>query len=1149
MSTGVLLLAGSTCPETHPPTGFDGPRLTTDSAYIRLFQANPDSFDFDFHRIPVSDREEQFLGDFSTYGEISDHYAEIAQAYGGVTPLGSGPPAIGGYPLGLDIRFDAFSFARPQLANAMFYQMLVVNNSAAVYGQGVDYDSLYMGVGPGWGGAQANAVYYVPSRNALLTHQNGNNNGCNGAIDLGASTPNCVANGGFRRLTDGALAISVLKSPIGDARNRKLSQVGGPFYNPTSPFADDTITFNHGHMCGFGVQCFSSTHDVNDRRGFGMISSTNANVLDGRDPATMDPNEQYITFRSKNFTGVATAAGARFNTWVPGGWDYDNDGNPDTLHLDSCSDNNCVTTWSDTMPGKFVNRFSNVGGVLTVGPFELAAGDTTSFLLAFIGAPDSVGIESAVNDAMDAYMNFFVGPQPPPVPRIVAVDVASSQQRAVIDSGPKLTIYFSDEPENFTDPFLEKFAADLRNESNAFFRNLNRLNPDLADEVEARAEQNLAELWIFKSCDLGQTFTADADCDGDPTVGPTGALIGVGWQPYEILRAGPDGSIPNTFTDDDVIGGKTYLYSLVTRSRGFRASVRDIDASGDTITRELVVADTASSSLPRSGPNTIRVYVPISLPAGAQTATATVTTVGGTANLPVTVNLTNRAVAGDYRLVFANRFIVTIATNSATGAVTSTVTAQDVIAQAEQGGVQQTNFVVSSQTFVGPGRVDFSGVTPSFTTATSGDITTETDTISQFGFVLVQDQLGAPARPFFISTTLTPTGATPVAFQSRADFPGIFIALNQARADSLVFERIIQPSGDTVPVSVMDVNAVQFQQGSSTRLRAGRYEFTFQQDAFGAGAPFTLQATTQETQALVTASLTGRPVATTGSTDANLQSLSPYGAAPLVPMKFPFTVTTSTGNQLILAAVAREDQGTASTILLGSSADTQRVVLPDDVWVPGDELLVFEVVQRDSTVGGRTVIGTTTGQPIQVTDTVLAFNPAVLGCNTPRVTCNPLRFGTRGATGYLPYRSGWKLVLDYPLAFTMASEVLLDVEALRPRPDVLARSDLSRIRVVPNPYVFQSDFDLLLSTGRGDPRLLFTGVPATGTLRIYSVSGQFLQQLTWTEADLNGTGDLPYNLLTREGTELASGLYIYVITASGASGGTQTARGKFVVIR
>jgi hypothetical protein len=69
------------------------------------------------------------------------------------------------------------------------------------------------------------------------------------------------------------------------------------------------------------------------------------------------------------------------------------------------------------------------------------------------------------------------------------------------------------------------------------------------------------------------------------------------------------------------------------------------------------------------------------------------------------------------------------------------------------------------------------------------------------------------------------------------------------------------------------------------------------------------------------------------------------------------------------------------------------------------------------------------------------------------------------------------------------------------------------------------------------------------------VSGQYLQQLTWTASDLLRTGnnsvsgDLPYNLRTREGIDLGSGLYLYVLTATGSKGKDQVQRGKFVVIR
>ena len=80
-------------------------------------------------------------------------------------------------------------------------------------------------------------------------------------------------------------------------------------------------------------------------------------------------------------------------------------------------------------------------------------------------------------------------------------------------------------------------------------------------------------------------------------------------------------------------------------------------------------------------------------------------------------------------------------------------------------------------------------------------------------------------------------------------------------------------------------------------------------------------------------------------------------------------------------------------------------------------------------------------------------------------------------------------------------------------------------------------------------------MPAEGTLRIFSVSGQFLQELKWGPKDLQLAGndapygDLQYNLRTREGLELGSGLYLYVLTATGNNGGNQTQSGKFVIIR
>jgi hypothetical protein len=224
------------------------------------------------------------------------------------------------------------------------------------------------------------------------------------------------------------------------------------------------------------------------------------------------------------------------------------------------------------------------------------------------------------------------------------------------------------------------------------------------------------------------------------------------------------------------------------------------------------------------------------------------------------------------------------------------------------------------------------------------------------------------------------------------------------------------------------------------------------------------------------------------------------------------------------------------------------VNVPENKWIPGDQIVAFQVVQRDSTVGTTTILDNATGLPLQVTDTTVAFGPFVLGCNTPRSTCNPVPLQTPGATGYLKLGQGDKLVINFAQPFTLGSTLTLDIVAPAASTTRLSDADLKNIRVVPNPYVFAGAYDQVDGARNATSQVYFTGVPSSGTLRVYSVSGQFIQELRWTAADLNGTGDLPYNLRSREGTDLASGLYIFVINTN-AGGSKQTARGKFVVIR
>jgi hypothetical protein len=322
-------------------------------------------------------------------------------------------------------------------------------------------------------------------------------------------------------------------------------------------------------------------------------------------------------------------------------------------------------------------------------------------------------------------------------------------------------------------------------------------------------------------------------------------------------------------------------------------------------------------------------------------------------------------------------------------------------------------------------------------------------------------------------------------------------------------------------------------------------------------------------QATFTQSLQSRPVAQVGSTAPEVEALLPASSRPLVPVKLPFTVTGPLGDQAIVAMRQRHtssaDSVIKNSILVGTAGDTTRLSVPPDVWVPGDTLFVLATSLRDSTMGAATILHDTTiaGRsvlaPIQVRDTTVHFAGLVLGCNSnsvpSRLTCNPIRLGTRSSTGYLPYEPGWTSVFDFGRGFDLYSELQLEASNLVTDGRPLTDADMRRIRVVPNPYIVTSEFDQVDAARVGTPRILFTNVPAQGSMRIYTVSGQLVQQLSWTAADLQAsgsgmpTGDLPYNLRTREGLELGTGLYLYVITPTGSNANGAVARGKFVIIR
>ena len=97
---------------------------------------------------------------------------------------------------------------------------------------------------------------------------------------------------------------------------------------------------------------------------------------------------------------------------------------------------------------------------------------------------------------------------------------------------------------------------------------------------------------------------------------------------------------------------------------------------------------------------------------------------------------------------------------------------------------------------------------------------------------------------------------------------------------------------------------------------------------------------------------------------------------------------------------------------------------------------------------------------------------------------------------------------------------------------------LTNVYVVPNPLILKSGFT---GTGDVDKKIGFYKLPRECTIRIFSYSGQLVQQIDHNDPVYS----TEWFQITRNGQDIASGIYFYVVTTPL---GEQTS-GKFIVIK
>jgi hypothetical protein len=461
-------------------------------------------------------------------------------------------------------------------------------------------------------------------------------------------------------------------------------------------------------------------------------------------------------------------------------------------------------------------------------------------------------------------------------------------------------------------------------------------------------------------------------------------------------------------------------------------------------------------------------------------------------------------------------------------------------------------------TTANPNGVLIAGDIAQADTVSDADGTTIATTLEGVGFVLYRV---AEGEPLLVSTLLDGERTTPAlpfitrqAAEGFTGFPGFTVQAGNTHD----FAGQSYSSGDRHLFGESGAPSVLWDTARTRQASmpgVGTYEITWVDAPFGPGAPFTLDPEDPEaTRTPFAASLAEREVGQTGRVDAEAAELLGHLPGELAPVKLPFTVRNATFDRAVDIAMVK----TSRSLILAGPGDASELSLevPEDQWIPGDELFFIETVQVDSTVfvsgEGRDALVLTSGlDPIRNTRSAVTFDPAVIGCGgDPRAACNPV--SDAGASPYQDVRPGQVLSVEYYVPFdSLNSELEFDVLAPLAGDAVLAsendlRAQMDSIRVVPNPFVVISEYQI----EQAEKRIMFTHLPPEGTLRIFTVSGHFVQEVRWGPEDLAGNGDLFYDLKTREGRDIGSGLYVFTVQARNPASGKMVKKiGKFVVIR
>lgn len=136
--------------------------------------------------------------------------------------------------------------------------------------------------------------------------------------------------------------------------------------------------------------------------------------------------------------------------------------------------------------------------------------------------------------------------------------------------------------------------------------------------------------------------------------------------------------------------------------------------------------------------------------------------------------------------------------------------------------------------------------------------------------------------------------------------------------------------------------------------------------------------------------------------------------------------------------------------------------------------------------------------------------------------------------------------INFKRPFFVTDSLTFTVKAASDLNADLLKEKIKKIRVVPNPYIATNAMEPAVSNIYLNQRrrILFTNIPASCTIKIFTSSGVLVDEINVNNP--SDEGIVHWDLLSKEGLEIAAGIYFYHVKAT-ATGDEVT--GKFAIIK